>query len=1140
MPNLSISFLGGFQATLHGNQITKFEADSARALFAYLVMETAVSHQREHLATLLWPEEPTKTGLHNLRQALYRMRTAFGDRQANPQFFQVTRKTIQFQPTTSYSLDVTEFKTLITQVDQHDHKQMATCIQCRDKLEKAATLYGGDFLNQFLFNSNPFEEWLIHHREAFRLQAGSIFQRLATYYAAEKAFEKAQYYLRQQLVLNPWQETVHRQLMTVMKQSGRYADAFNHYQTFSTQLYEALGVAPQPETMALYESMRSQDWGKEHRLPQKEPSQLPPHNLPIHLTPFVGRHQEITEIASRARKSECRLITIYGPGGIGKTRLAIEVGQQIRLLYPHGTYFVPLAPITSPKAIIPTIAAALNFTFFGNEDNKTQLLNYLRQKEMLLIIDNFEHLMTGTDLILDILKTAPGITILVTSREALNYQAEWLYKLQGLSYPVDDPVPTAKPHDAVQLFLNSAERAQIQFQVSQEQWPHIAQICRLVQGMPLAIELAAPMVRRWSCQQIAQEITRNIDLLHTTMRDVPPRQQSVRAVFQYSWQSLTLDEQKVLMKLAVFPGNFTVDAATYVTNATAVLLKSLVDKSFLQQITATRYEPHKLLRQYAYEYLADQPEIQHEVHDLHCQYYADFLFQRETLLDGAQQVESLDMIGREITNINEAWAWAVEHKNLVEVEKCLGSLFQYYHLRSEVKFGERLVSLAAEVLDKLPNPTPQLELILWRLRLYQGNYWHRLSRSKNAEEILHACLNYFQATNHIKEMAMSLIILATILLEKGELDKAEKLFSEVSTLTKSTNYHRLQTISLIGLCDVYWYKSEFDTALTFCKEALKISRANENKFHEGIALNFLGMLANDLGNFQQAEQYLEASLTIRRQLKDVNGEGGVLSNLGNMYMMQGQLFAAKNHLEQATHIRRDLGCRLAEATDRQRVGILLLNLGDAHSATNHLEKALSNFRELNDLWGIGRTNAILSRAAYYLGEKDAAIDYAQQAVKTAEERKNNRELAYALTNLGNALLQLNRLDEAQQAYEEAIALRQAPKEYHLVVESQAGLAAVCMAQDNWPKAKEQVQAMMDWLENNPLVGVDDPLRIHLICFKVLNFFQDPKADEVLEQAHDLLQKQAATLTDIEMKRKFLEEVPTNYELTAVWANAKNC
>jgi len=368
---------------------------------------------------------------------------------------------------------------------------------------------------------------------------------------------------------------------------------------------------------------------------------LPPvrSELPISLNPLLGRERELAAIGQLCQDPQCRLLTLIGPGGTGKTRLALQVATEQQETFTHGVAFVPLAPIVNREQAVTAMAEALGLVLYIATDRADQLLRYLREKSLLLVLDNFEHLLMDAPtvaLVGDLLRGAPGLRLLVTSREPLYLQAEWVFEVQGLPVPESAKADELEASSAVKLFLQRAQQARVGFTLAPEDRPAVLRICQLVEGLPLGIELAAAWVLSLSCQEIAAEIERNLSFLTTSTRDVPERQRSISAVFDHFWKLLSVEEQRVLRQLSVFQGGFGREAAEQVVGASLTLLSTLVSKSLLRRTDprTSRYDMHELVRQYALSHLQKDEQEYIQTRNRHCRYYITLLERREMALKG--------------------------------------------------------------------------------------------------------------------------------------------------------------------------------------------------------------------------------------------------------------------------------------------------------------------------------------------------------------------------------------------------------------------------------------------------------------------------------------------------------------------------
>ena len=426
---------------------------------------------------------------------------------------------------------------------------------------------------------------------------------------------------------------------------------------------------------------------------------LAQHNLPMQTTPFVGRRSELIEIARLLDEPDTRLITILAPGGMGKTRLALAAAEQQLRAFPDGVFFVGLAPLRSADAIVTAIASAAGFNFYAAENPEQQLLDFLSERHMLLALDNFEHLLDGATLVNAILRAALQVRILATSREKLNLSGETIYALSGLDFPTWETPKDALDYDAVQLFMKHARRVRPDFELRDDHLDYLARICRLTAGMPLALVLAAGWIDALTLEQIARELQQGIDILETELRDVPDRQRSVRASFNYTWERLSDAEQDVFMRLSVFKDGFTADAAQAVAGANARHLRKLVDRALVQILPTGRYDIHELLRQYASGHLRDAGEYD-RMKAVHCHYYLDFLREHESIIKSPAQLESLAAIYADHENIYAAWRYGVEQGEAEAIRQAVETLSIYVNVQSTQQIeAERLFREARERFD---------------------------------------------------------------------------------------------------------------------------------------------------------------------------------------------------------------------------------------------------------------------------------------------------------------------------------------------------------------------------------------------------------------------------------------------------------
>ena len=602
----------------------------------------------------------------------------------------VTRQTLEVHPD-KVDLDCARFERLIAACADHVHGDIARCRECAQRLEQACALYRGEFLDGvFAGSSQLFDEWALSRREHYRQHALNALYTLSTYYESIEDYEAARRNAARQLEFDPWREEAHRQLMRALAFLGQRTAALDQYETCREILANELGIEPDTETRALYERIR--DDGLE---PATLRAPAPVNNLPAQLTPFIGRERELAIIHERLDKPDVRLLTLVGAGGMGKTRLALETAYQRLNRYPDGVFFVSLAPVTRPDAISFAIATAMGLTLSG--DIRKTLPSALRDKQTLLVLDNFEHLLQGAEDVVRLLETAPGLQLLVTSRERLHVLSEHAYMVQGMDYgePEGSDIPAAS---AIRLFVQSVGRIQPDFTLGGDNLAAVTRICELVEGMPLGLELAAAWADILPLDEIVREIELSADFLSSDWQDTPERHRSLRAVFDGSWRSLDGPEKQAFRQLSAFQGGFTREAAEAVAGASLRALMRLGHKSLLHQ-QGGRYQIHELLRQFGAEQLDLSPEERADVEERHCAYYLAFVAQRQTALDGIEPQRAAEQLKAEIDNIEKAWMSAIQYDRIKELDESAIGLWRFTSLIGQGINIERLMSLAAERLE---------------------------------------------------------------------------------------------------------------------------------------------------------------------------------------------------------------------------------------------------------------------------------------------------------------------------------------------------------------------------------------------------------------------------------------------------------
>ncbi len=1070
--SFDLRFLGAVRVLRDGEPVQGFRSRKGLALLAYLAVQGRPV-PREQLVALFWEPQPEERGRANLSWVLNRISTLL------PGCLQSGAHTVAFERASGYRLDIDAFEQWLARAQPAD-------------LAAAVELYRGDFLEGMaVVGCAEFEVWLAGERERWRRRAAQALEALTAYHSQRGEHEAGLRWARRLLALEPWREEAHREVMRLLARCGRRSAALAQYETCRRTLARDLDAEPDEETTALYERLRAA-------------AAAPRHNLPPQPTAFVGREAELAELLAQLDGPDGRLVTVCGPGGIGKTRLALEAAAARSEAFIEGVRCVPLVAVDAPASLASAIADALHISPSGSRDAGAQVVSYLRERELLLLLDGFEHLLARpaaaetTRLLEDILTQAPGVRLLVTSRQRLGLRWERCFELEGLECPQAGAATAAEVQgcSAVRLFVQAAQRVARRFTLTEENALAVAHTCRLVEGMPLAIELAAAAVKTHTCQEIARRIQEDLGFLASPLHDAPARHRSLRAALAHSWRLLTPAEQQAMMGLSRCRQGFTPEAARGVAGAGAAVLESLVDKSLVRFLPSGRYEMHELLRQYAAEALAAVPGGLVAADERHSAFYLALLGARAEALAGPHAATAIAVLRPDMGNVRAAWQWATAQGDLASIARSLDALWRLYLHIGPYGEGDALVAAAADRVRPLCAGNGPLDAAPLLLRLLAARA-RLLDRSGLYEAAIEAAQEAVGLSSHTcaagaagAALTMAHLQWGHALMRLGRHEAAQARLEEALALSRSASRRDLQATALSGLGNVHHSRHDLAAAGDCYRQALTIAAEGGDRSSECTLLANLGLVAQQQGHYAEASARYAQALDACRESGDRWAEALALVNLGYVLHAQGDYAQAQAQYGASLQIAREIGDRQAESIALACLGLLSHHLSDGEAAQRH----------------------------------------ARQALRIAREIGERRVQAYALTRLGHALLQLERPAEAAEAYRQAAAIRGELRQQDLAVESLAGLARAHLAAGDIAQALATVEGILGQLQSGALLGADEPLRIHLTCYRVLRVAADPRAPAVLAAAHRLLQELAARIDDEALRHSFLHNVAAHREL----------
>jgi predicted ATPase len=901
-------------------------------LLAYLAVEGA--KEKRHLYELFWPD--TADQAMTLRVTVNRIRKVAPE------------------------LVMSDERTVSTGVES-DLAALQNAIAERNA-DKLLELYKGEFLRGFsLPDWTPeLEEWVYSTREFIAARVRGAFVLVAESKAAKGKFEEAAQWAERAYGLGKEDlepedlERLYPLLLAgesassheVRKQAKEYGLELTLSKEEAKARYFVAPAEGSPETRDI------------------------PNNLPRAKTSFIGRDPELVEVGQMLHQSDVRLITLLGPGGMGKTRLALQLaeGQLHENHFSDGIYFVALDALSESEQIPLALAQTLDLK--TKDEPLTAVKVAIGKKQLLLVLDNFEQLMDGVMLVSELLESCPNLKLLVTSRERLNLEEEFVLTLQGLPVSNEANLAEAEYNDAVKLFVQRAKRASLGFGLTSENLPFVLELCKLVEGSPLGIELAAVWLRSLTPKDLVGEISKNMERLETPSHNIVGRHQSLRAVFEHSWKLLKPKEQTTLAMLTVFVGGFTREAASRVTDATIPILTSLVDKSLLKMSQEGRYDRHALLYQFAHEKLLAEGVLHEEMGLKHLAYYLGFAEATDAKLHGSEQKQALELLQSELDNFRAALAFAITTKHVEEGLRLTQALAYFWEARGYVAEGLQALK------DVLVLATEDHSLLKAEALNKAGLLAMRLSHYEEARGYYQNALELAQERHDNHTAAAALRGLGQIENEQSHLSLAQEHLEASLAMYRDLGDKEMTATVLVPLAINFIFQDKRGEARVFFEEALSIHRRMGDQRRIAIMLGNLGALSQELEDYEVARSYYQESLAIARVLKDSSAEATTSANLASLAFEQNDLLGARtNHLSALDiMIRIDakydaLWCLVIHANGEQKLGNNDMALKIAGAVEEHQKTLELNFPDYH----AKVLSEVIETSTQVLGEREAEV-----------------------------------------------------------------------------------------------------------------------------------------------------------------------
>ena len=1001
---LHIRLFGGVHIIQDGEAAPGLPSRPARALLLTLACQPGPM-PRERLMDLFWPESDPKQAAANLRSLLSVLKKNLGD------YLIITRYEAAFNHAAAYTLDVQDFERGMAALKPAIEDFATLNAEQLRRLEETLALYRGDFLAGFsLRGAYGFEEWAMLERERLGLLARAGLRRLAQYDLDHRRYEEGLTAAAKLLALDNLNEDAHRQMMWLLVRNGQRNAALRHYQRCRSILEEELGAPPAAATTALNDRLAALTFP-------------PPAKLPRFRDPFFGREQEMARLQALLSEPGVGPITLLGPGGIGKTRLAVEAARWVHRRWPgaflDGVFFIPLTALTSPEQLILSLAEILGLSLQGVESPAQQTLQVLRNREMLLIFDNFEHLISADSRrFLESLRfQCPGVQTLLTSRERLKLSGEQLIDLGGFSCKGEKAAMQPPAAPALRLFLHHAGKVQREINLDPDTIAAIVQLCALVDGMPLALQLAAGLTRHLPIAEIVRRVARDVDALEAAQISSPRRHDSIRTVFSASYATLSAEDRALLVRLTVFRGSFSADAANAVAGAELDQLHDFGDKSLLRACPGQRFAFHPLLQRY----LAEKMTVVDSVAAIHCrhaEHYAEATRARAAAMSTARRQgrnpqETLAAIQQDIDNIRAAWRWAIAHAQrfpedaLIAFTDALGRFFEFesWYVESVELYARALdhLTVATDIRGRWLRSLAQAQFSLGQTDGAESNLMlalqalgHPLPTGETRRKLVLANFLARQVRRRVlpprrisprppqslpaQEAIRAYDLLSRVYYYQGDRSRFSLCILSALSLAEKIDAWPAMARNYANLCMGAAFLGKSGWAEHYRDNAHALAARIQDAPTRAYVFLVTGVYDGMVGDWAQSEQSLLDAQQIYANIGDLqHWEEAMTVRFAN-YSAQGRFAEAETGWRLLIRHARQVGNRLHEAWGLSGLAIILLVQNRSAEAEQATRQSIAYLRELGNKQNLFSTLVFRALAQHRLGRRLQALTIIEEAL----------------------------------------------------------------------------------------------------------------------------------------------------------------